>query len=463
MRRARLPHLSPGPSRATSAPLPQLARLQAAFGPHDLRGVAAHLQAPAPAGALSARAYTVGESVHFMHAPTLHTVAHEATHVVQQRQGRLPPGGRGRPGDALEREADAVASRVVAGGQVGEMLGRAASPLEAGAAVAVQCSFPPPDLSALMDLDSPKAWHLTLRSPGTDPEWQQRLLQLSWAVEDARSTVPILSMRPKRKNGRLRGYQYVDRAVSRWEATQTLDTLGVPGRDAATRFLWSAFEHLLGREGDSASMNSYDNQLVTLGHGFSLTHNRGRSNFVQRLAGLPRGALRRAHAMGIHFSAEGLFSLLDTSGGQARLLTGNDALRWMQHQPALLSLLVAFANAETPTRDHDGVTRPQRTLVLRAQFEEFQQRNRAVTPEVLESRPLPVIIACVLMRHWMGGFDQSGGLRRSSVDGVLDHAIHQLPNKRDMFEERRDRFRRRVREATGAISRERFASSPASS
>lgn len=49
----------------------------------------------------------------FREAPDLHTAAHEAVRVVQQRDGVRLRGGVGEAGDAYERHADAVADAVV--------------------------------------------------------------------------------------------------------------------------------------------------------------------------------------------------------------------------------------------------------------------------------------------------------------------------------------------------------------
>jgi hypothetical protein len=51
----------------------------------------------------------------FAGPPSLHTAAHEAAHVVQQRGDVQPTGNIDQPGDVYERHADAVADRVVAG------------------------------------------------------------------------------------------------------------------------------------------------------------------------------------------------------------------------------------------------------------------------------------------------------------------------------------------------------------
>jgi hypothetical protein len=99
-----------------SASVPFAAHLQAAFGRHDLSGVQAHLgsQATASASTIQALAYATGNHMVFAGIPTLHTVAHEAAHIVQQRRVRLAS-GIGQVGDAYEQHADAVAEQVVAG------------------------------------------------------------------------------------------------------------------------------------------------------------------------------------------------------------------------------------------------------------------------------------------------------------------------------------------------------------
>lgn len=106
-------------------PLPQLDRLQQAFGPHDLSSVRVH-RGPAAqqaASALSATAFTHGEHIALSGPASLHTLAHEAAHVVQQRQGG-PPRGLSQPGDASEQAADAVAKQVVDGGSAAALLGK---------------------------------------------------------------------------------------------------------------------------------------------------------------------------------------------------------------------------------------------------------------------------------------------------------------------------------------------------
>ncbi|MBZ0231402.1 MAG: DUF4157 domain-containing protein [Deltaproteobacteria bacterium] len=107
-------------AEGTSGPasaLPFLERIQSSFGKHDVSGVQAHTDTKASTAATSigAHAYATGNHVAFAGDPDLHTAAHEAAHVVQQRAGVHLKGGVGEEGDRYERHADAVADAVVRG------------------------------------------------------------------------------------------------------------------------------------------------------------------------------------------------------------------------------------------------------------------------------------------------------------------------------------------------------------
>lgn len=107
-----------------SSSLPHLETIQRAFGRHDVSGVRAQVGGPAQqaSDAIGASAYAQGDRVGFGAAPDLHTAAHEAAHIVQQRSGRTPAGGLDTPGDSLEQHADAVADTVVSGGSAEALL-----------------------------------------------------------------------------------------------------------------------------------------------------------------------------------------------------------------------------------------------------------------------------------------------------------------------------------------------------
>ncbi|NVB39253.1 DUF4157 domain-containing protein [Pseudenhygromyxa sp. WMMC2535] len=100
-----------------NAKLPYADAIQRSFGDHDVQGVRAEVGGSAASAceSVGAEAFTTGERVGFVSSPTLHTAAHEAAHVVQQRAGVSLEGGVGKAGDRYERHADAVADAVVAG------------------------------------------------------------------------------------------------------------------------------------------------------------------------------------------------------------------------------------------------------------------------------------------------------------------------------------------------------------
>lgn len=106
--------------------LPFADKISASFGRHAgaIGDVKAHVggEASKAASAIGAQAYATGNSVAFANSPDLHTAAHEAAHVVQQRAGVHLKGGVGKAGDAYEMNADAVADRVVQGKSAEDLL-----------------------------------------------------------------------------------------------------------------------------------------------------------------------------------------------------------------------------------------------------------------------------------------------------------------------------------------------------
>jgi hypothetical protein len=117
--------------------LPHLNEIQRSFGRHDVSHSRAHQgpRAAAAARSIGARAYTLGDQVAFAGSPDLHTAAHEAAHVVQQRGGVELSGGMGQVGDQYEKHADAVAANVVQGRSAERLLDQHAGNGSPGPAV----------------------------------------------------------------------------------------------------------------------------------------------------------------------------------------------------------------------------------------------------------------------------------------------------------------------------------------
>jgi hypothetical protein len=154
--------------------LPYADQIQRSFGAgHDVGGIRTHVGGPAAeaATAIGATAYATGDHVAFASAPDLHTAAHEAAHVVQQRAGVQLKGGVGQAGDPYEVHADAVADRVVSGQSAADLL--AAGP-GAAATPAVQLRRAP------RGRNTPPMSSALLRSAATDLERLGARMALPW-------------------------------------------------------------------------------------------------------------------------------------------------------------------------------------------------------------------------------------------------------------------------------------------
>ncbi len=134
--------------------LPHADKIQRSFGGFDVSNVQTHAGAHANAAtaAMGADAYATGNHVVLgQGGQDLHTVAHEAAHVVQQRHGVSLSGGVGTAGDPYERHADAVADLVVQGKSAEGLLGQMAGGGSGQAADGIQtsaCDEPPSALAA---------------------------------------------------------------------------------------------------------------------------------------------------------------------------------------------------------------------------------------------------------------------------------------------------------------------------
>ncbi len=111
--------------RGGSGSYPFMKRIQASFGRYNISNVQSFNDAAAKHAnqKLGALAYASGNKVAFRGYPDLHTSAHEAAHIIQQRKGIELHDGSGNKREIYERHADAVANRVVHGKSAENLLG----------------------------------------------------------------------------------------------------------------------------------------------------------------------------------------------------------------------------------------------------------------------------------------------------------------------------------------------------
>ena len=106
--------------------LPVLDQIAPLFGGLDFSGISAHVggDAAEACDALGGgtKAYSVGADLAFKEAPDPWLAAHEATHYFQKMAGVSVPGNTGSVGDPYEKQADAVADRIVQGQSAADLL-----------------------------------------------------------------------------------------------------------------------------------------------------------------------------------------------------------------------------------------------------------------------------------------------------------------------------------------------------
>ncbi len=94
---------------------PHRERIEAAYGQPLAAQAFVDEDARRACAEMGAQAFTLGDRVAFGSQPDVHTAAHEAAHVLQQRRGCSVDGGVGRDGDDHEVAADRAADLVVQG------------------------------------------------------------------------------------------------------------------------------------------------------------------------------------------------------------------------------------------------------------------------------------------------------------------------------------------------------------
>ncbi|MGN6108114.1 MAG: eCIS core domain-containing protein [Kofleriaceae bacterium] len=149
--------------RGPAQPLPFRGRIEAALG-RDLSGIRAYIGGPAASASeqLQAHAFTAGSRIAFREPPNVALATHEAVHALQHGSGAPTTSGVSRPGDASERAAEAIASRVASGGAAAGLL--AAMPTKATVA-AVQRQAAPQQ--------TPEDYYLSIVQ-FLETEWQGR-------------------------------------------------------------------------------------------------------------------------------------------------------------------------------------------------------------------------------------------------------------------------------------------------
>jgi hypothetical protein len=199
--------------------------------------------------------------------------------------------------------------------------------------------------------------------------------------------------------------------------------VGVELRSATDVNMWDIFLFLTG-EGDPAAINTWDDQLLTVGAGFSARS----GNAAQLYARMPPAFHDLLYRHGIFIDQDtNEFVVLDLNRGA--VVRGDNALRILQVDQQRLSLLINTAMSAEPMSGETGGEReeaPTRVWMLRANFDQFRHINRHV-PAAVWRWPQARRRYAFLIHHWMGSVDWPGMSATGGAPRALAvYAYHRL-------------------------------------
>jgi len=159
-------------------------------------------------------------------------------------------------------------------------------------------------------------------------------------------------------------------------------------------------------EGGASSINTYDDQILTVGWGFSVRNELGRGVLAKAMQA---SADFRNKMLGAGFQAEsGLISYVDTDAGT--ILTGDVALQKVRWDPKVLSQLIYAAEANMAD-------------YIAAQVAIFKQYRMSAFPAEGFQWPVDSVRLAVHLAHWLPAGIKWGDLRTSggNVATIVKH------------------------------------------
>jgi hypothetical protein len=182
---------------------------------------------------------------------------------------------------------------------------------------------------------------------------------------------------------------------TQFERSATLQTIGYQNPIPRIEGLWTIFQWVLGHEGDVPAINAWDEQILTIGAGFSART--GDVGAIYRR--MPDQFHRDLYRYGIRIADDNSFIVLDLQRGVFE--TGDRALRLLQVDEQRLGVLIRAAMSPQDI-SHQGLYLEQRAWMMRAQFEQFMVRNADVSNAVLSWSPRARVIFPFILKHWAG-------------------------------------------------------------
>lgn len=303
-------------------------------------------------------------------------------------------------------------------------------------------------------LDSSAGWH---QETNVDPALKEIILQqLNQNLSSVTSPRGESGLRKYKKGYVYMAWHWKDKSKGiaseylDWLKTATPSTpefengnffeAGEDGGDEAlkARFQWEIFRQLMGWEGDPSSINTWDNQILTVGAGFSAKMNhadleKDAMRFVGKIYNeMPDSFLQELYKHGLRLNEDLSFTVMDYETGD--IANGNDALAYIQKNEKLQWLMISLAQSNEVV-DKDGQSHPYRQWMVNAQFKVYQSapsgRFPVSTIKAWRSKEQVSMAGfCAHMAHG-GRFSLSSVLRTPDWNQLTQRYLQAYPGREE--------------------------------
>ena len=221
------------------------------------------------------------------------------------------------------------------------------------------------------------------------------------------------------------GHRYMSRshdknaqaaAHTEYSKTAEMSQLGITEPSDKQETLWDHFKIVLGEEGDTSALNTWDAQIVTIGSGFGAKY--GQAGKV--LARLPDAYLAQLYAVGIHVGADGSVKYLDAAA--KKVYAGREAWKQIKENHNLLGYITNLAQSTDMIAQNDkpdgspGDQISMRNAMLKAQFDQFVSNNHGLFGTKFKSGPYNTRQMAIKMHHWLPGVFSWSALKEMPSD-----------------------------------------------
>ena len=203
--------------------------------------------------------------------------------------------------------------------------------------------------------------------------------------------------------------------VSGTRTVEQVREVGVELRNPAELAMWRRYLSIAGGEGDVAAVNTYDNQLLTIGAGSSSQY----GEVAQIYERMPDAFHEELYQHGIYVDRNRHeLVVLDTERGA--VVRGINARRILRTNQRLLGVLIRASMSAQPMShamaSGGSESAAARVWMLRAQFEQFRWRNRDI-PSAVWGWPRNGLRFAFLLRNWGSAIQWRGQRGMVSTHG----------------------------------------------